>query len=67
MSAPEAERDAMSGHQPGSFGVRTGGSWVLKPSSHGKNDSALRGTFPGHWCKEGDTVRLEYDAATHTL
>ena len=67
MSAPDSDRDSMSGHRPGSFGVRTGGPWVLKPSSYGKNDGVLRGNFASNWCKAGDTVRLEFDAVTHTL
>eukprot|EP00966_Prymnesium_polylepis_P143265 3306918-Prymnesium_polylepis.1 len=63
MSAPEAERDAMSGHRKGSFGVRPGGRWVAYSSSNSSKD----GDFPNMWCKQGDTVRLEFDAATHTL
>jgi len=67
MSAPDSDRDSMSGHRPGSFGVRTSGPWVLKPSSYGMNDGVLRGNFASNWCKAGDTVRLEFDSATHTL
>eukprot|EP00966_Prymnesium_polylepis_P071738 1666207-Prymnesium_polylepis.1 len=67
MSSPESDRYTMSGQSSGSFGVRPVGPWVLKPSSHGKSNGVLRGNFPTNWCKEGDVVRLEFDAATHTL